>query len=352
MNSIQDLSENAPAWLHGPDQHQGVVLSSRIRLARNVVDLPFKRQQESDMERIVGQRLLEDFKGALSWTGMAQANDSMQEVERQVLMERHLISREHVANKDAGFTMIDEDESIAILINEEDHVRIQAIAPGLAVAQALASALRIDRCLESTREWAFDDQFGYLTSCPTNVGTGMRAGVMLHLPALAETKELAKVLRGLSKLNMTARGQHGEGSEARGHFYQVSNQRTLGLSEADIADSLLEVVEQIVEYELISRESLMERQRDLVEDRVFRAMGILSGARRLSSDELIDQLSWLRLGLATGVIDNPDWRTLDHLLICGQRAHLEVANPEAHESSGRDIVRAKIVREALTATSP
>jgi protein arginine kinase len=218
--------------------------------------------------------------------------------ERQALGERQLISRDLAAGKRVSALYASPDEHIAVMINEEDHLRIQVITHGLALSESLTRAVELDRQLEAQISYAVSARHGYLSACPTNTGTGMRASVMLHLPALAETQDLRQVLRGLSKLHMTVRGLHGEGSEASGHFYQISNQRSLGQSEEDIVAHIQEAVARIIEYERLARAALLSRNRTRIEDRVWRALGLLTHARSVAYDELIDQLSWIRLGAA------------------------------------------------------
>jgi protein arginine kinase len=204
----------------------------------------------------------------------------------------------------------------------------------------------VDQALESVLGWAFHERFGYLTACPTNVGTGMRISVMLHLPALAESGEMKAALRGLSKLNITVRGLHGEGSEPSGHFFQISNLRALGMTEQELADLLAETVDHLVGYERATREALLTQTRWKIEDRVFRAWGLLTLARSLTSEELITNLSWVRLGLAVGLLGGVAWTTLDRLFVDGQPAHLQLRHGVS-DAAERDRLRADLVRQAL-----
>lgn len=346
MTGLGGLATSPPAWLASPGEHNGIVLSSRVRLARNLADQAFRaRLPGSDQRRLV-DGLLARLAPALPWPIRAFRTDALSTAESAMLQERHLVSRELGADAN-GAVFLRDDGRASILINEEDHVRLQVLGPDLCIPALLAEATELDRRLEKVVDWAYHNYFGYLTSCPTNIGTGLRASVMLHLPGLVETKDLAKVLRGLGKLHMTARGAAGEGSEAHGHVYQVSNQRTLGQSEEAIADQLVEVAQQILEYEILARDALIAGDRPYVEDRVYRALGLLTNARRLSSAELHDSLSWIRFGRSAGIIDAPSWPTLDEIWVTAQRGHLLLSHPNADQAPERNRVRAATVRQRL-----
>jgi len=343
----RELVDRVFPWLRSPGEHDGIVISSRVRLARNLADRPFKRLLDrGDQQKLINDvmaaiRRVGDWKDSYAWY-----MEQLSPIERRALLERHLISAELGKGDHPGAVMVSRDEIAALMINEEDHLRIQCLGPGLCIGELLERAVSIDRALEKVCDWAAHERYGYLTSCPTNVGTGMRASAMLHLPLLAETKELARVLRGLGKLSMTARGLYGEGSEASGHLYQISNQRTLGLDEAEIREQLDDVVEDLVAYErLLRRELLGEDLR--YEDRVHRAAAILRCARNLTTEELIDQLGWVRLGLAEGMIDDASWDRIDRIFAHAQPAHLQLVDAEAGAARRRDAMRAELVRKLL-----
>lgn len=347
MSDLATHAGRAAGWLRSGGEFDDVVVSSRVRLARNCADHAFRRELDTATQDRLVASLLATVGSATGWEGgLALELGALTAVERKVLFERRLISREMVDGTHPGGLVVDADEARGLMLNEEDHVRLQCLAPGFAVADCLERAIALDRDLEAHLAWAVDDDYGYLTSCPTNTGTGMRASVMLHLPALAETKEIAAALRGIAKLHLTVRGLYGEGSQAVGHYYQVSNQRTLGMSEHEIADTLAEAVRNLIDHEQLARATMLDKRRSQLEDRVYRAWGLLTAARRLSSDELVDQLSWIRLGRAVGVLDCA-WEVLDRIFLQGQAAHLELQHPEAHDAHLRDEIRAGLVRTWL-----
>jgi protein arginine kinase len=343
-------------WPASPGGHAGIALSARVRLARNLAGRAFPRK----LAKARQQELVEELLAAIpAASGRADAHAwemaRLSESERQLLVERQLVSRELAAAKRPGGLWLADDESLAVMVNEEDHLRLQAFRPGDDLAGCLAAAVALDQALGQALPWAFDPALGHLTACHTNLGTGMRASVMVHLPALAETGELKRVLRGLAQLHITVRGRHGEGSEAGGHLYQISNLRSLGLTEEGIVERIAAAVARVVEAEELARAVLAGPQRARLDDRVWRAWGILTHARRLGSDELADQLGWLRLGLALGVLPDAaaglEWRLLDRMLVSCQAAHLQLgADPAAglDQSEIRDRHRATLVRSMLT----
>jgi protein arginine kinase len=231
-------------------------------------------------------------------------------------------------------------------VAEEDHLRIQCLRPGPAVPECLDAAVALDRQLEVTCPWAVHPEYGYLTCCPTNTGTGLRAGVMLHLPALVITQQMGKVLRALTKLTMTTRGLYGEGSEASGHLFQISNQRTLGLDEAEIVNALQEVVDRIIAWERMARDHLLPGN-GLLEDRICRALAVLRGARRLTSAEVMECWSLVRLGLDRGVVTGISRHDLDLLFTRSLPAHLQLTVEGADDPADRDMVRARLARTLL-----
>ncbi|MBA3846398.1 MAG: protein arginine kinase [Planctomycetes bacterium] len=353
MSTIGDLVKRPCAWLESPGAHGGIVVSSRIRLARNLAQYPFQRKLSRPRQQDLVEHLFSSVSSATGWTDAVRLRMSdLSEVERQALTERQMVSRDLASGKRPAGVYASRDERVALMLNEEDHLRLQVIDAGFTIRDNLDRAVALDRELEKLLDWATHPRYGYLTACPTNAGTGMRASVMLHLSALAETQELRQVLRGLGKLHMTVRGLHGEGSEASGHYYQVSNQRCLGLTEPDTVDQLAETVEKIVAYEQIARQALIEHSRWKLEDRVFRAWGILTYARSIANDELVDQLSWARLGVAMGLLDARHWRTLDRIFLQCQPAHLQLQHAEASTPEVRDRLRATLVREWLTTPDP
>ena len=348
MTTVNDLVARNVRWLDSPGQHHGIVISSRIRLARNCAGYPFQRKLSRGRQQDLVAQLLARIGSAAGWNdAISLQMGDLTDVERTALSERQLISRELASGKRPSAAYLSQDETFAVMVNEEDHVRLQVISGGQRLRENLDQAVELDRKLENAIEWAVHPRFGYLSACPTNAGTGLRASVMLHLPALAETQDLRQVLRGLGKLHMTVRGLHGEGSEASGHYYQVSNQRSLGQSETEIVDAIRETVERIVAYEELARQALMDNSRWKLEDRVFRGWGILTHARSISYDELVDQLSWVRLGTALGVLPARDWSVLDRIFLQCQPAHLQLQHDHAAMPEARDRLRAELVRRWL-----
>lgn len=350
---VTPLAAQPAPWLASPGEHGGMVLASRVRLARNLEGWPFPRKLPPARARQLVERLAEA--AARTGSGRLVRIDHLSPVGRQVLVERHLVSRELAGSKRASGLWLSDDQRIALMIGEEDHLRLQVFAPGLDLEQLMARALELDVRLERDLGWAFDERLGYLTACHSNVGTGMRASVMLHLPALAETGELKAVLRALDKLHLAVRGRFGEGSEAQGHYYQLSNRRTLGLDEAAIVRLVHEAALRVIEAERVAREALLSGSdsRNRLEDKVYRGWAVLSYARSLTSEELIEHLSWLRLGLALDVLSpstvspRPTWAVLDRIFLRCQPAHLQASHPAAEDNAYRDRLRAELVRSWL-----
>lgn len=364
MNDLADLARAQPAWLGSPGEHAGIVLSSRVRLARNLAGWHFARKLPPGRARVLVERIAEV--AARVCPGRLLRVDKLDGAGRQLLVERQLASRELAAAKRACGLWLGEDERTALMIGEEDHLRLQLFAPGLGLEQLLSEALDLDRKLEAELGWAFDEELGYLTACHTNVGTGLRASVMLHLPALAETGELKAVLRAIDKLHLAMRGRFGEGSEPLGHYYQLSNRRTLGQDEVSLVRSVHEATLCVVEAERVARDAMLRDAiaRNRLEDKVWRAWAVLTNARLLSSEELVEHLGWLRVGLALDVLGGPGspvqphrptWAMLDRIFVQCQPAHLQTLHPAAAvaavaaDSVWRDRLRAELTRSWLTA---
>lgn len=344
MSEVTDLITGPVGWLHSPGTQHGIVVSSRIRLARNSVAHGFQRTLSRTRQQDLVGHLLGRIARATGWTDAWSLDmGRLSEVERQALTERQLISRELAAGKRPSAAYGSADQRFALMINEEDHLRLQVIAAGLSLDDNLRLAQDLDRTLDNHIAWAVHPRFGYLSACPTNTGTGLRASVMLHLPALADSQDLKAVLRGLSKLHMTVRGLHGEGSEASGHFYQISNHRSLGHTEEEFVADINEAVTAIASHEELARTAMLEHSRWRIEDKVHRAFALLRAARSLAYDELIDQLSWVRLGTALGLLP-ARWETLDRILVECQSAHLHLIHGAATTPEGRDRTRAELVR--------
>jgi protein arginine kinase len=332
----------------GPFQH--IVISSRIRLARNLEKMTMpafqnETQGNAVLERVSMAAQQQDI------TGQGFRFYRLKELpplERQILLEKHLISPEHAEENPNRGLLINQDESVSIMVNEEDHLRIQVLFPGLQLEKALEKADLIDNLLENKINYAFHERLGYLTACPTNVGTGLRASVMIHLPALSITKQAPHIFGTLSQLGLAVRGLYGEGSEATGNLFQISNQITLGQKEGEIVQNLTTVTRQIVEKEEEFRQLLLKDFPLATKDRVGRALGILRYASILNSHEALNLLSDLRLGLDLGLL-NIDLgnQQLTELMIMTQPGFLQKYGEKPMEAAERDAVRAKLFRERL-----
>jgi protein arginine kinase len=341
------LARTLPGWLRPADAGDDrIVLASRVRLARNVAGTRFRRTlARPEQTELVG-RVLAACREALPWDDPLHVQvHRLGPANRGVLSERQLCSRELTDAKHPTGLHARDDGLVAIMGNEEDHVRLQSLAPGLDLTAALAAAVGADRRLAARLGWAVHPELGYLTACHTNVGTGMRASVMLHLPALAETGELKAVLHGAAKLGLAVRGRQGEGSEPGGHVYQLSNLRSLGHSEDQVCAEVAEAARAVVEAERLARTALLAA-RVRLEDKVFRAWGMLTGARILAGDEAYDLLGWLRVGRSLDLIPVP-WEVLDRLWLQIQPHHLQALYKEAAETGPRDRIRARLVRDSL-----
>jgi protein arginine kinase len=290
---------------------------------------------------------------ALRESGKAPADSlylkvsELAEVDRQFLVERQLISREHAESEGARAVVIDPAERFSVMINEEDHLRIQVMQSGLALTEAWEHINRLDDLIEEQVTYAFNERLGYLTACPTNTGTGVRVSVMLHLPALAITRQIEKVFKSLHKINLAVRGLYGEGSQATGDFYQISNQVTLGQTEEDLAKKVADVVPVLIDYERQAREFLIRESQETLHDRVSRAFGILRTAQTISSEETMALLSSVRMGINLGLIGELAIPTVNKLLIHTQPAHLQKLSGVELDQSDRNIERASYLRRHL-----
>ncbi len=347
--NLGEMSEHAGQWLRGAGPHGEVVLSSRVRLARNIAGYPFLTKASENQRRELldtcRQRLLDSRFGVnILWVDLADSP----KLDRQLLVERHLISRQHARGDEPRGVAVSLDESFGVMVNEEDHLRIQVLRSGMQLDDVFAQASQIDDLLEASLHFAYSAKLGYLTACPTNVGTGIRVSVMLHLPALKMTGEIEKVRRAAKDMHLAVRGFHGEGTEAVGDFYQVSNQVTLGRSEQDIlADFQHEVIPKVIEYEHQARQALIDHRSALLDDRVYRAWGVLTQARMLGSEEALYLLSHLRLGVSLGRIRGVDISTLNELFVLTQPAHLQKIMGQSLNGAERREVRADFVRKRL-----
>ncbi|MEQ8844048.1 MAG: protein arginine kinase [Phycisphaerales bacterium] len=336
-------------WLNGEGYCNDVVLSSRVRLARNFAGYPFVNSAASEdltqIIRVAERHILSaQLAPQMLWVDLLD----LPEVERLLLVERHLISTQHARGEcPRALAVSSPDERLAIMINEEDHLRIQFIRSGLSLTDAYERINDVDDRIESHVDFAFSSRFGYLTACPTNVGTGIRVSVMVHLPALKLTGELEKVRRAAKAMNLAIRGFYGEGSEAAGDFFQISNQTTLGKTESQIVTEFERHIPKFIEYERIARRKLTAKRSVMLEDKVFRAYGTLRHARLLRSEEALELLSYVRLGISMELIDDIDAETVNRLVLLTQPAHLQKVMREELTQARRRVERASLVRRHL-----
>lgn len=346
---LDDLMKQTGEWLKGTGPASDIVLSSRIRLARNLVKISFshwanKRQKEKMLELtkpvILGSTYMKNC--------LFLKIGDLDKIDKQFLLERHLVSREQITTGNSKAVAISDNEVISIMINEEDHLRIQVIESGLNLTDVWKVIDKIDTEFSEKLEYAFSPEWGYLTACPTNTGTGMRASVMLHLPALVITKQINKVLHAIIKVGLAARGFYGEGTEAAGNFFQISNQVTLGHGEDEIIDNLERIIKQVIEHESNARKALMSQKMEALNDRIWRSLGMLKSAHIMTSQEAIEHLSSVRLGVDVGIIKNIDRTKLNELFLTIQPAHLQKLEGKVLTASQRDARRALLIREKLT----
>jgi protein arginine kinase len=346
--NLDNLTHASGEWLRGTGSESDIVMSSRIRLARNLAAFPFTNRanahQKADMEALLRDRISKmELSPRLHYLSIA----TLSPLDRQFLIERQLISREIAAAEGPRGVAIDERETISVMINEEDQLRLQVMRSGLSLDEAWKDINRVDDLLEQRVTYAYTEEFGYLTACPTNVGTGMRASVLLHLPALGWTKQIEKVFRALQKINLAVRGLYGEGSRASGDFYQISNQVTLGKSEALILSEIGDVIPEIIKYERQARTTLLKENRQALQDRVSRAFGTLSSATMMTSEETMDLLSSVRLGIHLALLEEVTIATVNELFLNTQPAHLQKLMGNTLDGEERNAARARYLRTRL-----
>lgn len=345
MTGIEAMVGRAAVWLDGSGPNSETVLTTRVRLARNVASIPFIARAREDQLNIVMR----------SVTAAAEKTDEMPEcsvlrmadlsdLDRRFLVERHLISPDFSNQSPNRGLLINEDETASIVVNEEDHLRIQLLSSGSQITNVWDRANSLDSQLERNLEYVFSPNLGYLTSCPTNVGTGLRASVLVHLPALVLTKQIRKVIHGVAQVGLAVRGFYGEGTEVVGNFFQISNQITLGQSEQETLAGLERVLQQVLGYEEKARELLLKDAGLQVEDKVWRAYGTLVNCRVVSSQEIVNLTSAVRLGVALGFKGLPDMGVLNEILVLTQPAHIQMIAGRDMEATERNVERAREVR--------
>lgn len=346
MNLQEYLAAPVRQRPSGPEDR--IVMSSRVRLARNLRGHAFptwakKKGRVQTLELVrPAVESLPQLKSAFT-TGL----EDLATVDKQILVERHLISREHAAKGAGSGVVFTEDESLCVMINEEDHLRMQAILPGLQVPEAWSAVDELDSQLEGKLEFAATSELGYLTACPTNLGTAIRVSAMLHLPGLVLAEQINPIINSVNKLGLAVRGLYGEGTEALGNVFQVSNQRTLGESEAEISERLGKVLRQIIEHEENARGTLLEDKSRTVYNHIGRAYGILANAHIIASKETMNLLSLLRLGVDLGMFQGLDRGVIDELFLVTQPAHLQKQHADKLGAEERDVRRAEMLRTRL-----
>ncbi|MFC4778066.1 protein arginine kinase [Paenibacillus sp. GCM10023252] len=345
--SQQALSE----WMKDEGPESDIVISSRVRIARNLRKHPFpmlatNQQSEEVMKQLTEIGRSGKLNSACPFDTIVLSE--LTELERRVLVEKHLISPNLANESRSGALILSDNESVSIMINEEDHLRIQCLYPGFQIKEAWALASKVDDIFEEAVDYAFDEKRGYLTTCPTNVGTGIRCSVMMHLPSLVLTQQINRILSAITQVGLAVRGLYGEGSEAVGNLFQISNQITLGQSENEILENLHSVVRQIIEHEKAARERLMAESRIRIEDRVNRSFGILSHASIMDSKEAAQRLSDVRLGVDLGLLKDVTPRVLNELIVMTQPGFLQQTFNEKMNPELRDIRRAELIRKQLS----
>ena len=345
---IKDLSDKTGEWLRGTGKESDIVISSRIRLARNISGYPFlskaNSKQKKEIESLLRKTITEtDITKDLSYINLNNSDV----VDRLFLVERHLISKEHAEGEGERGVAFGKSETISLMINEEDHLRIQVIRSGFELKNTWSTTDEIDNSIGEKLNYAFSSRFGFLTACPTNVGTGIRASVMLHLPALGMTKHIEKVFNAVGKLGLVVRGLYGEGTKVSGDLYQISNQFTLGKSENEILSIIESVIPRITSYERMARKALVLESKEQLEDRIWRSYGMLKAARMITSEEILQLLSQVRMGVNLGLINDIEMKTLNELFILTLPGHLQKLQGCKLDSTQRNIIRASYIRKRL-----
>jgi len=346
--TIEQMAKNPSPWLAAEGELAQSVVSSRVRLARNIEGLPYAHRTSEEQLKQSLSLARQAIAGANSLkTGTFMLMSDLDDLDRQFLVERHLISHEHAENSPTRAIAIGENEMISVMINEEDHLRLQSIQSGFQVMEAWRLVDRLDNELDSNLKYAFSYEWGYLSACPTNTGTGLRASMLVHLPGLILTKQIEKVIHSITQMGLAVRGFFGEGSEVVGNLFQISNRTSLGTSEIDIVQSLEKVVRQVLEYEKRAQDILLRNARFEIEDKVWRAYGILKYCRKVTWKDVMSYASAVRLGLCLGILDGVSVPKLNEMIFMTQPAHLQKQFGRKMDPADRDIVRAEMIRRML-----
>ncbi len=346
--NLDDLVSSGHSWMRGNGPDSDIVFSSRVRLARNLADSIFPNRATPNEKAQVHERIQAAVEHVAQFTGgLTLKMDEIGDLDKQFLAERYLISRELAGAGAGSAVVISPDQSMSLMINEEDHIRFQVLLSGFRLCECFEIAQQIDAELETRLEYAYSPKLGYLSACPTNVGTGIRISAMLHLPALILIRQIDQVLQAIIKLGLAVRGLYGEGTEWFGNLFQISNQVTLGKSEEELIASLEKVIRQVVQSEKNARVSLIKTKSEALYDKVGRAAGILRNAHIITSRETIDHLSTLRMGIDLSLVEDLDRQSVNELFILTQPAHLQKISGKALDASVRDIERGTLLRQRL-----
>ena len=346
MTQERRIQNEQSKWMKGKGPMSDVVISSRARLARNLAEFSFPSRGKKDELREVNSQIRKALQGLpypLEFLDLADLPD----LEKRALVERHLMSINHAAPGPEKGLALDRDQMISIMVNEEDHLRIQVLYPGMQLQDALRLVDEVDDALEQKLKYAFQEKWGYLTCCPTNLGTGLRVSVMVHLPGLKMTGNLQQTLQLVARLGLAVRGLYGEGSESAGNVFQLSNQTSLGLREEEIVDNISGVIDQVVEKERQARNELLQQREVDIKDRIWRAYGLLAYARKIASEEAIALLSDLKMGIDLQIIEGIDPAILSQLMVLIRPATLQRINNNELDEGQRDIKRAELIKQKL-----
>ena len=345
---LDDFIYNTGQWLKGRGAFSNIVMSSRVRLARNLAEKPFpNKARKKELNEILATVVsatehIEFFKKSI----LLKINE-LDNVDKQFLIERHLMSHEHASNPEGKALIVSEEEVLSVMVNEEDHLRLQVMQSGFNLNETWEIANTIDDALSQKLDFAYSLHWGYLTACPTNTGTAMRGSVMLHLPALVMTKQINKVMAAISKLNFASRGFYGEGTQASGNFYQISNQVSMGHTEQDALQNISGLIRQVIEQEEQARQALLVQNKLMLEDKIFRSYGTLKNAHIISSQETVELLSMVRLGVDLDIVKDVDRNSINELFIMIQPAHLQKIEGKKLSAAERDTKRASLIREKI-----
>ena len=348
MMRFSTLLKHPAEWMRSSGPQDSIVMTSRIRLARNLANRPFPGWAEHEPRL----KVMNEIRPAVEDLGemrdaFSEEMTSLSAIEKQVLVERHLVSREHAAKGPGCATVMNRKQTISIMVNEEDHLRMQAIRPGLQLLNAFNSLDKIDSELEDALPYAYDNQYGYLTACPTNLGTGMRASAMLHLPGLVLSEQINQTIQAANKIGLAVRGLYGEGTEALANLFQVSNQTTLGKTEEQIIEHLDTVINRMIDNEMNARQKLIEDRLTMLQDQIGRAYALLKYAHIIPSKEALNLLSMVRLGCDLEIFNSDERESINVLLTEIQPAHLQISANRKLTAEERDVLRADIIRKSL-----